>query len=129
MWANPPIRILHVDDDALVAAVVEAMLKPAGFTVTWSPNASDALEAAARGTFDLYLLDVALPGMRGDHLAEYLSRATPDVPIVFLTGDREAVEGAPAAAVVTKPFSGTALVRAVEAALEAAATGSARQAS
>jgi DNA-binding response OmpR family regulator len=98
MWSNPPIHILHVDDDALVAAVVEAMLKTAGFTVTWSRNASDAIEAAARDAFDLYLLDVALPGMRGDHLAEYLSRASPDVPIVFLTGDREAVEGAPAAA-------------------------------
>lgn len=107
--------ILHVEDDSLTGALVQALLDEAGFEVDWVSSAHAAIAAAGSRDFDLYLIDLQLPDMDGADLAQALWKSTPDTPVVIVSGDLEqAPEGLP---VVAKPFDGCELVTAIERAL------------
>ncbi len=79
-------KILIAEDDADVRAFLQDELKDAGFTVTGVDNGADAVVAAVEGTFDLYLLDMLMPGLDGIQTIRVLKKVTPDVPIIGLTG-------------------------------------------
>jgi DNA-binding response OmpR family regulator len=79
------IRVLVVEDEFLVATLIEDMLLAAGCVVAGPiPRLSEALDAADRGTFDAAVLDVNLGGNRVYPVADALSRR--NVPFVFVTG-------------------------------------------
>jgi DNA-binding response OmpR family regulator len=79
------IRILVVEDEFLVASLIEDMLEAVGCVVSGPiPRVPDALDAVDRGTFDAAILDVNLAGDRVDPVAEALSRR--NVPFMFVTG-------------------------------------------
>lgn len=110
-------RILYVEDDAFLAALVEATLADAGFDLEWYSCGELALAAAANEKFDLYLLDLKLPRMPGDELSRRLRALTPSVPIVFVSGDEELLGTLVSRSVVRKPFYENELLEAVAAAL------------
>jgi CheY-like chemotaxis protein len=80
------IRVLVVEDEFLVATLIEDMLTSAGCVVSGPiPRLAEALDAVHGGTFDAAVLDVNLGG--GDRVypvADALSRR--NVPFVFVTG-------------------------------------------
>ena len=79
------IRVLVVEDEFLVATLIEDMLMAAGCIVAGPiPRLSEALDAVDRGTFDAAVLDVNLAGDRIYPVADALSRR--NVPFVFVTG-------------------------------------------
>jgi len=81
------LRILVADDDRHLVELVRAMLDEAGFE---SVGAHSGLAAAAlleREEFDLVVLDVLMPGMSGDALADLLHQLKPDLPVLLMTGD------------------------------------------
>jgi DNA-binding response OmpR family regulator len=79
------IRVLIVEDEFLVATLIEDMLVAAGCVVAGPiPRLSEALDAVDRGTFDAAVLDVNLGGERVYPVADALSRR--NVPFVFVTG-------------------------------------------
>ena len=79
------IRVLVVEDEFLVATLIEDMLMTAGCVVAGPiPRLSEALDAVDRGTFDAAVLDVNLGGDRVYPVADALSRRK--VPFVFVTG-------------------------------------------
>jgi CheY-like chemotaxis protein len=79
------LRVLVVEDEFLVATLIEDMLKSAGCVVSGPiPRLVEALDAVDRGTFDAAVLDVNLAGHRIDPVADVLSRR--NVPFVFVTG-------------------------------------------
>lgn len=79
------IRVLVVEDEYLVAALIEEMLQSAGCTVIGPiPRIPEALEAVDRETYDAAVLDINLVGERIDPVSEALSKR--NVPFVFLTG-------------------------------------------
>ena len=79
------IRVLVVEDEFLVASLIEDMLTSAGCVVSGPiPRLAEALDAVHRGTFDAAVLDVNLAGDRIDPVADLLSRR--NVPFVFVTG-------------------------------------------
>ena len=79
------LRILVVEDEFLVATLIEDMLVAAGCVVAGPiPRLSEALAAVDRGTFDAAVLDVNLGGDRVYPVADALSRR--NVPFVFITG-------------------------------------------
>jgi DNA-binding response OmpR family regulator len=79
------LRVLVVEDEFLVATLIEDMLTSAGCVVSGSiPRLAEALDAAHRGTFDAAVLDVNLAGDRIDPVADVLSGR--NVPFVFVTG-------------------------------------------
>jgi len=79
------LRVLVVEDEFLVAILIEDMLVAAGCLVAGPiPRLSEALDAVDRGTFDAAVLDVNLGGDRVYPVADALSRR--NVPFVFVTG-------------------------------------------
>jgi CheY-like chemotaxis protein len=79
------LRVLVVEDEFLVATLIEDMLTSAGCVVAGPiPRLAEALDAVHGGTFDAAVLDVNLAGDRIDPVADVLSRR--NVPFVFVTG-------------------------------------------
>jgi len=79
------IRVLVVEDEFLVATLIEDMLESAGCVVSGPiPRVAEALDAVDHGTYDAAILDVNLGGDRIDPVAEALSQR--DVPFGFVTG-------------------------------------------
>ena len=103
-------RILLVDDDeSLRGALVEQLTLHEEFEVSVSGTGQEALERAKEDTFDMVLLDVALPDIHGREVCRLLRRANVSVPVIMLTGadsDAEQILGLDSGAndYVTKPF-------------------------
>ncbi|MDP1963627.1 MAG: PAS domain S-box protein [Reyranella sp.] len=94
-YAPPPggsERILAVEDDPKVRAIVAGQLRSLGYTVAEAsdgPMALAALEAAPQ-PFDLLLTDVIMPGpMNGKALADEILRRRPKTRVVFMSGYTE----------------------------------------
>jgi DNA-binding response OmpR family regulator len=112
-------RILVVEDHAAIAEGLAVFLQQDGHQVQIRPDGSD-LEALA-ASFDLFVLDVMLPGRDGFALAQVLRPLT-RAPFLFLTAkgeeaDRLAGWDLGASDYVVKPFSAPEVVRRVRAIL------------
>ena len=117
-----PRRLLLVEDDAIVADVVCALLRRAGHDVVHAPHGLAALAELDAGAFDLALVDLDLPGIDGIALAS-LVRARWPTPLVALTAraDPDAEPAARAAGMVAflrKPVDGATLAGAIAAVLD-----------
>jgi FixJ family two-component response regulator len=113
-----------VDDSESVRESLPDLLQQVGFAVQAFSSAEAFLASDAASQTSCLILDVALPGMSGPDLQEELIRRGSDIPIVFVTAQddkslRPRLIARGAAACLFKPFSDTALLEAVEAALEA----------
>ena len=78
-------KILLVEDEELVGTMVRLNLESAGYRVVWIRNGTEAAERAASETFDIILLDIALPGMSGLSVLKGLRKGGVDVPVMMLT--------------------------------------------
>jgi two-component system phosphate regulon response regulator PhoB len=117
-------RILVVDDEPDITALVAYHLAKAGYRVSTAANGPDALKAAREERPDIVILDVMLPGVSGyDVLAELRRREeTRDVGVIMLTARREEpdrIRGLSLGAddYLTKPFSPAELALRVNALL------------
>ena len=111
-----------VDDSESVLESLPDLLRQVGFAVVAFASAEAFLASDAADAARCLILDVALPGMSGPDLQEELARRGKGVPFFFITapGDKPLqprLVAAGAVACLFKPFSDTALVEAVEAAL------------
>lgn len=80
-------RLLLVEDDPSVAAVVLELLQETGFEVRTAETASQALEWLAVETFDVMLSDIVMPGgMTGIELAHQVARNYPAMRVVLTSG-------------------------------------------
>ena len=81
-------RLLMIEDDARLAAMVGEYLTQAGYAVTHTGDGEAGLEALRRDRFDLVVLDLMLPGIDGLEVCRRI-RALPDgaarVPVLMLT--------------------------------------------
>ena len=81
-------RVLVVEDEFLVATLIEDVLESAGCVVSGPiPRVAEALDAVDHETYDVAVLDVNLGGDRIDPVADALCRR--NVPFVFVTGYTE----------------------------------------
>ena len=79
------VRVLLVEDEYLVASLIEEILEIAGCIVTGPiPRLAQAVDAADRESCDAAVLDVNLAGERIYPVADILSRR--NIPFVFVTG-------------------------------------------
>lgn len=102
-----PIRILLVEDDALVRELLCMQLLEDGAAVETAESAEDALLKFRAEAFDLVVTDQSMPGMTGCELATMLKSVAPDLPVVLLTGFGE-IEGGRSSeisAVLSKPVA------------------------
>ena len=90
------MRVLLVEDDAMIGAAVEGALKDASYAADWVKNGQTALSTLACQNYDLVLLDLGLPGKDGQEvLASIRARDNP-VPVLIITardGPDERVRG------------------------------------
>jgi CheY-like chemotaxis protein len=121
-------RILVVEDDTLVASVVNDLLSSRGYAVTTISDGASAAEVLCSADvvqrFQLVVLDVSLPGLDGFGLLRRMQRAgtAGELPVVLLTAratEDEIVTGLELGAVdhVAKPFSPLVLMSRLERAL------------
>src|SRR5262249_23256906 len=113
-----------VDDDESIRESLPDLLREFGFASRAFSSAEDFLSSAYVDGTRCLILDVAMPGMTGLDLQEELGRRGQEIPIIFITarGD-EAIGGRAlgrgAVKMLYKPFSDTALLDALNAALQA----------
>jgi FixJ family two-component response regulator len=113
-----------VDDDVSVRESLPDLLRLFGFEVRPFASAEDFLASESRAVTGCLVLDVGLPGMTGPELKQELARRNQDIPIVFITANSDdkalaRLLGRDAADCLIKPFSESAIVEAVKAALAA----------
>ena len=118
--------VLLVDDDDRVRALVANMLRKHGYNVLLASAGDQALEIAGRhrGSIQLLLTDVMMPGMNGRMLSERLATLRPDTRVLYMSGysdDAILMHGVKnsAAHFIQKPFSIDSLVHKVREALSA----------
>lgn len=116
--------ILVVDDDRDIREAVGWLLQDEGFAVEMAADGDEAVERATQVRPALLVLDLGLPILSGEEVAERLQALYGrSLPIVIMTAAGDAAEKAQrinAAAYVTKPFELDDLVRAIRNALEPA---------
>jgi two-component system OmpR family response regulator len=108
--AGRQTRVLVVDDEPNISALLSATLRLIDFDVRAAGGGNEALLAAAEFDPDLVVLDVMLPDLDGFQVAQRLRAAGRPVPVLFLTA-RDSVEDRISGLTVggddyvTKPFS------------------------
>ena len=116
--------VLLVEDEALLRRVVGEILIAAGYRVAQAANGDEALamfeDARQRNErIDVLLSDLVMPGMSGRELAMRLKRASPMLPVLFMSGYEErASEVRGDEPVIAKPFTASALARRVREVLD-----------
>jgi CheY-like chemotaxis protein len=126
-------RVLVVDNDPMVCIAIEVCLKRQGFEVTIADGADAGMRALEQATFEVMLIDVFMPHMRGFESIRIFHERAPDIPIVAMSGYAFAnTERAPdflrmtlelgAARCLRKPFTPEALLATVRECLGGAAS-------
>jgi two-component system cell cycle sensor histidine kinase/response regulator CckA len=117
--------VMVVEDDAAVRTMMQATLERHGYRVMVAQNPRDALAVARAATpaVDLLIVDLVLPGGRGDTLAAELQSLRTGVRVLYISGqpDRLAADQpalAPVGILLAKPFTPNRLLLGVRQALD-----------
>ncbi len=117
--------ILLVEDAEPLRKLAQTFLEAGGFRVLPAESGEVALEVAAgfRGTFDLLLTDVVMPGMNGRVLAEQLSPRQPGMKVLYMSGYTDSFIAGhgvldPETHLLHKPFTEEVLIRKVREVLD-----------
>ena len=117
-------RVLVVDDDPMVCVAIEVCLERWGFEVTVADGGESGMRALDSSAFDVMLIDVFMPHMRGFESIRMFHERMPGVPVIAMSGYAFAnTERAPdflgmtielgAACCLRKPFTPGALLTAI----------------
>ena len=103
------MKILIIEDNARVSALLKRGLESQGYQIYISEDAEDALVMADRIPIDLIITDIMLPQMSGIEFSKTIRQKHPDLPIIMLTAlgtIDEKIEGFDAGAddYMVKPF-------------------------
>src|ERR1700682_5066267 len=115
-------RVLIVDDDPVVCMAIEIYLQRHGFSVTIADGGEAGLRALEDSSFDLMIVDIFMPHMRGFESIRIFHERVPAIPLVAMSGSafanldspapdflRMALELGPARC-LRKPFTPVALL-------------------
>lgn len=103
------MRLLLIEDDAMIGDSVRKGLRQVGFTVDWVQDGSAGERALDEQVHDLLLLDLGLPGKAGIEVLKSIRRKGSRIPVLILTArdavpDRVAGLNAGADDYLIKPF-------------------------
>ena len=112
-------RILIVEDEVPIADLEKDYLELSGFEVEIENDATKGLQRALHEEFDLFILDLMLPGVDGFEICKKI-RETKNTPILMVSAKKDDIDkirglGLGADDYVTKPFSPSELVARVKA--------------
>ena len=115
-------RVLVVDDDSLVCKAIEVNLDRHGFEVTIADGGETGLRALEESGFDLMIVDIFMPHMRGFESIRIFHERAPAIPLIAMSGYAFANHDSPApdflrmalelgaARCLRKPFTTVALL-------------------
>jgi CheY-like chemotaxis protein len=118
-------RVLVVDDDAMVCVAIEVCLQRQGFEVTVADGGEAGVRALEGSTFDVMLIDIFMPHMRGFESIRVFHERAPEIPLIAMSGYAFASFDSPspdflgmtlelgATLCLRKPFTPNALLAAV----------------
>jgi hypothetical protein len=104
-WAG--MRVLVVDDDAVIRRLVSYSLRRLGFSVEEAGDAATAEVRLEPGRYSLLITDIVMPGRSGLELAELARQSDPNLPVLFMSAYSQTAQeniGADAA-YLGKPFT------------------------
>ncbi|MCR5516464.1 MAG: response regulator transcription factor [Lachnospira sp.] len=112
-------KILIVEDEDAIADIEKDYLELNGFTVTVCSDGTSGMAEALENDYDIYILDVMLPGVDGFEICKTI-REKKDTPIIMVSAKKEDIDkirglGVGADDYMTKPFSPSELVARVKA--------------
>jgi PAS domain S-box-containing protein len=108
------LRVLAVDDDALVLFNTSAMLEDLGHITLEATSGAGALEILRRQKVDLIITDQAMPKMTGMQLIEAVRESWPEIPVMLATGYADLPGGACCVTKLNKPFTQEQLAEILE---------------
>jgi FixJ family two-component response regulator len=119
MGISPLISV--VDDDESVRESLPDLLRECGFAAEAFSSAEEFLASDLLGKTQCLVLDIAMPGMTGPDLQQELARRRLEIPVIFITAHtdetvRPRMLELGAVECLSKPFSETALLEALNAA-------------
>jgi CheY-like chemotaxis protein len=79
-------RVLVVDDDPMVCAAIEVCLQHHGFEVMVADGGDAGLTALEASTFDVMLIDIFMPHLRGFESIRIFHQRAPAIPLVAMSG-------------------------------------------
>jgi len=120
---RPQPRILVVDDEPHVVQIFQDLLAQRGYEVSSSTNGDDAIVQVTKGSFDLVLTDINLPGVDGLEVVRAAKAADKDTCVILITGyasTTTAIDALRQGAYdyITKPFDLWETAKAIERGLE-----------
>jgi twitching motility two-component system response regulator PilH len=115
------VKVLVVDDSAMVLEMVSAHLKQNGIEVLEAHDGSEAVEQLKTVTPDLVVTDVVMPKMNGYELCRWIKNnaSTKDVPVIMCTTKSEEFDKywgmkQGADAYLTKPYHPPELIKTIK---------------
>ena len=81
-----PVRVLVVDDEELIRALLTELFTAEGYEVTTAVDGEQALELLETERFDLVLTDLIMPGLDGVEVLQRAKRVDADRPVVVMSG-------------------------------------------
>jgi len=117
------VKILIVDDDPHIRALMRLYLKNEGFDLAEADNGTDAHAIFKGSGIDLVILDIMMPHMDGWDLCRVIRKSDPDIPLLMVTAKGESgqkIKGFQLGTddYMTKPFDPVELVMRVKALLK-----------
>jgi CheY-like chemotaxis protein len=118
-------RVLVVDDDPMVCVAIEVCLQRQGFEVTVADGGEAGMHALDASSFDVMLIDIFMPHMRGFESIRIFHERAPEIPLIAMSGYAFANFDTPApdflkmtielgaSVCLRKPFTPNALLAAV----------------
>jgi CheY-like chemotaxis protein len=85
---EPRYRVLAVDDEPGIRKIVQLALESVQLVVDSAQDAQEALTVSKQNRYDLFVLDVNMPGLSGFELCQKLRASPPyrKTPVIFVTG-------------------------------------------
>lgn len=84
-FKEAPMRVLLVEDDAMIGGAIQAALKDESYAADWVRNGRSALTSLAGQSYDVVLLDLGLPAMDGLEVLRSLRASLNPVPVLIIT--------------------------------------------
>ena len=112
-------KILIIEDEEAIAELEKDYLELSGFTVEIENRGDTGLKRALEGDFDLFILDLMLPGMDGFEICREIRKAK-NTPVILVSAKKDDIDkirglGLGADDYITKPFSPSEMVARVKA--------------
>lgn len=116
--AVPPAKVLLLEDNPGLRQTIAKLMTKRGFEVHVAASGEQALQAAARDSFDLFITDLRMEGMSGLDTLEVIKRSQPRLASLVITGydteeDRARATALGVGDILTKPCKLPALMEAV----------------